>query len=166
MAGQKVLSPAFIATEAAQSGLKLAEDGKLPSLRLKEAGQAPVKEAGSSGVNPLLLFGALAFSLVATVVLVFLPTEAEVPGRAAEKQAARRALLMLQQARARKRDAVAEYAAPFGTEGTGMTVRVTSFAPIWTEGPSRPIECPEPTHRAPVRNFPTTTRPGITPWFK
>jgi hypothetical protein len=81
----------FIATEAAQSGLKLAEDGKLPSLRLKEAGgQAEKKDAGSSGVNPLLLFGALAFSLVATVVLVFLPTEPEAPGRATEKQAARR----------------------------------------------------------------------------
>jgi hypothetical protein len=80
----------FIATEAAQSGLKLADDGKLPSLRLKEAGQVETKEAGSKGVNPLLLFGALAFSLVATVILVFLPTESDVPGRATEKQAARR----------------------------------------------------------------------------
>ncbi len=61
----------------------------MPSLRLKEAGQAEAKQVGSSGVNPLLLFGALAFSLVATVVLVFLDTEAEVPGRATEKQAAR-----------------------------------------------------------------------------
>lgn len=80
----------FIATEAAQSGLKLAEDGKLPSLRLREAGRVEAKEAGSSGANPLLLFGALAFSLIATVILVFLPTETDTPGKATEKQAARR----------------------------------------------------------------------------
>jgi hypothetical protein len=80
----------FIATEAAQSGLKLAEDGKLPSLHLKEAGRAEAKEAGSSGANPLLLFGVLAFSVIATVILVFLPTESDAPGKATEKQAARR----------------------------------------------------------------------------
>jgi hypothetical protein len=80
----------FIATEAADSGLKLAEDGKLPALRLKEAGQVEVKEAGSGSVNPLLLFGALAFSLVATVVLVFMPTESEAPAKSGAKQTARR----------------------------------------------------------------------------
>jgi hypothetical protein len=80
----------FIATEAAQSGLKLAEDGKLPALRLKEPGQADTKQAGSSGVNPLVLFGALAFSVALTVIMVFLPSQTEAPVKGGEKQAARR----------------------------------------------------------------------------
>jgi len=80
----------FIATEAAQSGLKLAEDGKLPGLRLKEPGQAEPKQAGSGGVHPLLLFSALAFSIVATVILVFLPTESDAPVSSNRKQQARR----------------------------------------------------------------------------
>lgn len=79
----------FIATEAAQSGLKLAEDGKLPGLRLKESGEAQSKQGGSGGVNPLLLFGALAFSIVTTVILVFLPTESDTPARSDAKIQAR-----------------------------------------------------------------------------
>ena len=39
-------------------------------------------------------------------------------------------------------------------------------APICTDGPSRPMECPDPTQRAPVRNLPMTTRPGITPCLR
>ncbi len=58
-------------------------------MHLKESGGAEAKPSGSGGTNPLLLFGALAFSLVATVVLVFMPTEDETPARASEKQAAR-----------------------------------------------------------------------------
>jgi len=80
----------FIATETAQSGLKLAEDGKLPTLRLKEPGQEEVKQAGSSGAHPLLLFMALAFSAITTVVLLLIPSESDSPGRTGEKQAARR----------------------------------------------------------------------------
>jgi hypothetical protein len=79
----------FIATEPAQSGLKLAEDGKLPALQLKEPGAAEVKQVGSSGVNPLVLFGALAFSLVATLALVFMDTGSETPTKANERQTAR-----------------------------------------------------------------------------
>lgn len=79
----------FIATEAAQSGLKLAEDGKLPSLQLKEPGESKAKQGGSGGVNPLLLFGALAFSIVTSVILVFLPTESETPVRSDAKKQAR-----------------------------------------------------------------------------
>lgn len=79
----------FIATEAAQSGLKLAEDGKLPGLRLKESGEPSAKQGGSRGVNPLLLFGALAFSLVSSVILVFLPSEPDAPVRSDDKRQAR-----------------------------------------------------------------------------
>ena len=35
--------------------------------------------------------------------------------------------------------------------------------PIWTDGPSRPIEWPDPMHNTAVRNLPTGTRAGITP---
>lgn len=79
----------FIAAEAAQSGLKLAEDGKLPELRLKEPGQADVKEAGSRGVSPILLFGTLGVSVLVSVVLVLMPTEPGNPGSALEKRQAR-----------------------------------------------------------------------------
>lgn len=80
----------FIAAEAAQSGLKLAEDGKLPTLRLKESGQEETKEPGTGGTHPLLLLIALAFSAITTVVLLFLPTDADSSSTAVEKQAARR----------------------------------------------------------------------------
>ena len=39
-------------------------------------------------------------------------------------------------------------------------------APIWTDGPSRPMECPEPTQSTPVMNFPIGIRAGITPPFR
>ncbi len=80
----------FIATEAVHSGLQLAEDGKLPTLRLKEPGQEEAKESASGGTHPLLLFIALAFSAITTVVLLLMPTESERPSKATEKQAARR----------------------------------------------------------------------------
>jgi hypothetical protein len=80
----------FITAEAAQSTLKLAEDGKLPELRLREAGEAPVKESRSRGMNPLVLFGLLAFSVVASVVLVFAPTESQSPTKLNDKREAQR----------------------------------------------------------------------------
>jgi hypothetical protein len=80
----------FIAAESAQSGLKLAEDGKLPELRLKEPGEKSVKQAGPGGVNPAILFGAIAFSVLASVALVFLPGESANQGSGAEKQKARK----------------------------------------------------------------------------
>jgi hypothetical protein len=80
----------FIAAESAQSGLKLAEDGKLPELRLKEPGEKSVKQVGSGGMNPVLLFGAILFSVIVSVVLVFLPTKSANQGKGAEKQHARR----------------------------------------------------------------------------
>jgi len=48
------------ATGAAQSALKLAEDGRLPELHLREGQQRDKKEAKTTSVNPLVLFGLLA----------------------------------------------------------------------------------------------------------
>ena len=39
-------------------------------------------------------------------------------------------------------------------------------APICTDGPSLPIECPDPMHSTPVRNLPNGTLQGMTPPFK
>jgi len=41
-------------------------------------------------------------------------------------------------------------------------------APIWTDGPSRPIEWPEPMHSTPVMTLPNGTRPRMMPldrWY-
>ena len=80
----------LITTEATQSTWKLAEDGKLPELRLREPGEAAVKDAGPRGMNPLVLFGLLGLSVVACVVLVLSPTERQAPASLQAKQEARR----------------------------------------------------------------------------
>jgi len=79
----------FIAAEAAQSGLSLAEDGKLPELRLREPGDAPGKEVAARGMNPLVLFGLMSLSFVASLGLLFMPTDSGSSGRGREKQLAR-----------------------------------------------------------------------------
>lgn len=61
----------FISTEASTSTLKLAEDGKLPELRLQEASATEAKKA-SSGMNPLVLAGLLAMSVALSIGLVFI----------------------------------------------------------------------------------------------
>jgi DNA-directed RNA polymerase subunit RPC12/RpoP len=61
----------FISAEAAQSTLKLAEDGKLPELHLREGQQRDQKETKTS-VNPLVLFGLLAVSVALSIALVLL----------------------------------------------------------------------------------------------
>ena len=60
--GQKTAR--FVSAEAAQSPLKLAEDGRLPELHLREGEQKQKKEAKTTTVNPLVLFGLLAISAV------------------------------------------------------------------------------------------------------
>lgn len=79
----------FITTEAAESTLKLAEDGKLPELHLREPGETPAKEAGGRGMNPLVLFGLLSLSFVACLALLFMPTEPTEPARTRERLQAR-----------------------------------------------------------------------------
>jgi hypothetical protein len=80
----------LVTTETAQSTLKLAEDGKLPELQLREFGEAPVHQARSRGMNPLVLFGLLAVSLAATVLVVLMPTGSQDATSLREKQEARR----------------------------------------------------------------------------
>jgi len=79
----------FISAEAAQSSLKLAEDGKLPELRLLEPGEAGVKETGPRRSNPLVLFGLLCLSAVICLVLLLLPAEPSLSTNTREKQRAR-----------------------------------------------------------------------------
>lgn len=73
-AGQPRKVARFIAAEAAESTLKLADDGKLPDLHLREPGDA-AKESGPKGMNPLMLYGLLGLSVVASLVLLMVPTE-------------------------------------------------------------------------------------------
>src|SRR5271165_649610 len=40
------------------------------------------------------------------------------------------------------------------------------LAPICTEGPSLPMEWPDPMQSTPVRNLPKATRPGMLPWLR
>ncbi|MGQ9574043.1 MAG: hypothetical protein ACUVUC_01870 [Thermoguttaceae bacterium] len=83
----------LILTEPAESTLKLADDGKLPELRLREPGEGPVKQAGSAWINPLVLFGLLALSVAASVALVFAPSGRQGPTRLiAAQQAARKTI--------------------------------------------------------------------------
>ncbi len=61
----------FISAETAKSKLHL-DDGKLPELQLREGTKKDKKEAEvkSKTVNPLVLFGALIFSVVLSIILV------------------------------------------------------------------------------------------------
>jgi hypothetical protein len=79
----------LVTTETTQSALKPAEDGKLPELQLREFGEAPAQKARSRGMNPLVLFGLLAVSLAATVLLVLMPTDGQDATTLREKQQAR-----------------------------------------------------------------------------
>jgi hypothetical protein len=77
----------FVSAEAAQSTLKLEEDGKLPELHLQDGEQKEKKEAKTTTVNPLVLFGVLAISAVLCAYLALLD-----PGspKSDEKDSARR----------------------------------------------------------------------------
>lgn len=59
----------FVAAEAPASGLKLAEDGKLPELRLQE-GQAERSDKKRSGMNPLALAALLSLSVAMSIAMV------------------------------------------------------------------------------------------------
>jgi hypothetical protein len=60
----------FITADAAQSGLQLAADGKLPELHLQEGNKKEKAEGKSSGVNPLVLMGVLCLSVAMSIFLV------------------------------------------------------------------------------------------------
>jgi len=77
----------FVTAEAAASGLQLAEDGKLPELRLQE-GQQTRTEKKHSGMNPLVLAGLLSLSVAMSIGLVLLDPNAEDGSAGQERQRA------------------------------------------------------------------------------
>jgi hypothetical protein len=79
----------FIPSEAADSALKLADDGKLPELRLGDVPDSSVKEKKGSGTNPLLLFGLLSLSVVSSLVLLLAPDSSTDGSQSADKLKAR-----------------------------------------------------------------------------
>ena len=64
----------FIATQTADSTVKLTADGKLPELNLSET-EAKSKEKGARSSNPLLLVGAVAVSFIFSLLLLFVDLE-------------------------------------------------------------------------------------------
>ncbi len=65
----------FITAESTESALKLAEDGKLPELRLKEPGREEAETKGNRSSNPLVLLVVLSLSVVMSTVLVLVDFE-------------------------------------------------------------------------------------------
>lgn len=63
----------FVAAEAASSGVRLAEDGKLPELQLQE-GQQERNQKKPSGMNPLALAALLCLSVGASIAMVVFGT--------------------------------------------------------------------------------------------
>lgn len=62
----------FITDGPGEPLVRLGDDGHLPELALKEGAARLAKEAESSGSNPLVMYGVLAFSLLASVGLLLL----------------------------------------------------------------------------------------------
>ena len=60
----------LVTAEAAQSNLKLAADGQLPSLQLQDTGRKDKTQGKSKTVSPLVLVAAWMMSVVATVAIV------------------------------------------------------------------------------------------------
>jgi len=65
----------FVSAEAAQSSLKLEEDGKLPELLLREDQQKEKRERKSSSLNPLVLLGLLSLSVAASIGVALVDVE-------------------------------------------------------------------------------------------
>jgi len=82
----------FIAAEASKSTLKLAEDGHLPELRLEAAEKKAKKEDKTTTVNPLVLFGLIALSVVMSILLVMYEPAAEDTAGGSERDKARAAI--------------------------------------------------------------------------
>jgi hypothetical protein len=68
----------FVADQVAETGVQLGADGQLPSLALQDEERKDVEDKASQSSNPLLLIGALCFSI--TMSLIMLVVE---PGGAA-----------------------------------------------------------------------------------
>lgn len=82
----------FLIAAPTDSYLKLAEDGKLPELRLPDPRSASAKEAGRAGMNPLVMAVLCCLSAAASLVLVLMPDVSGGSARSQEKQRARAAI--------------------------------------------------------------------------
>jgi hypothetical protein len=82
----------FLVAAPAGSFLNLAEDGKLPELRLPDLRTASTKETGRAGLNPLVMAGLCCLSVAASLVLVLMPDVSDGSARSQEKQRARAAI--------------------------------------------------------------------------
>jgi len=78
----------FVTAEAAESTLNLAENGKLPELRLEEATKAKSQQDGVS-VNPLVFWALICLGMVSSVVLILLPPEQEPASHSLQQAEAR-----------------------------------------------------------------------------
>jgi hypothetical protein len=89
--GQQTKVARFLSAEAALSSLKLADDGALPELQLRESTMvSPVTPR--AGINPLVTISLLCLSAVASVAMLFMPDDPEQSARTAKKQWVRAAL--------------------------------------------------------------------------
>ncbi len=99
VSGQSLAAPAvqpakpatvarFVSAAPAYSYLKLAEDGKLPELRLPESGAASSREPGRAGLNPLVMTALCCLSAVASLALVLMPDDPGESGGSPKKQRA------------------------------------------------------------------------------
>jgi len=79
----------FITAEAAKSTLKVAEDGKLPELRLEDVANVQAKQEKGASLNPLVMLGLICMSLVLSVVLLFVDLEPQGPSNAEQRAHAR-----------------------------------------------------------------------------
>ncbi len=81
----------FITTELSACPLPVTADGKLPELKLGDSeGRTVDKPARPRGMHPLVLFGLLAGSLAASLLLLLAPMDATAPSRQEARQQARR----------------------------------------------------------------------------
>lgn len=80
----------FISAEAAQSKLEIAEDGQLPDLHLQEGDKKQKSRQRSTTVNPLVLFGIIAISVVISISLALYDTDPDQTSSARTKAHARR----------------------------------------------------------------------------
>ncbi len=82
----------FIAPEAANSTLEVAEDGKLPELALRDSNRKSKPRNESTTINPLVLFLVLASSVVMSVFLVMMDSSPADESLARQKARARQAI--------------------------------------------------------------------------
>jgi hypothetical protein len=83
----------FIAAEAAQSTLKVAKDGQLPELHLQDAAAEKKKqkdEPQSQSMNPLVVMGIVALSLVLCIAMVLVDSGSQSSGGQPAKNSARK----------------------------------------------------------------------------